>query len=173
MWCHKNHTHSYIRGRWHKKETEQLSTISPKSAITLLRLTLSNCDQLSLFFHQDTLSRIFIIKSLLRTLSHLACVYRSVEQEKMRPVNDCHGLDQCLEFPSVPSHCRLSNDIHPAINRCQLSSLVTLHMRHSRGKMYIGHGNLCVCLCVCLSLTTFSHYCTDPDVTWGNGRRCL
>jgi len=25
---------------------------------------------------------------------------------------------------------------------------------------------------VCLSLTAFLHYCTYPDVTWGNGRGC-
>jgi len=31
--------------------------------------------------------------------------------------------------------------------------------------MYIGHGRLCVCLFL-------AHYYTDPDVTWGNGRRC-
>jgi len=29
-----------------------------------------------------------------------------------------------------------------------------------------------VCLSVCLSLAAFQHYCTDPDVTWGSGRRC-
>ena len=29
-----------------------------------------------------------------------------------------------------------------------------------------------VCLSVCLSLAAFPHYCTDPDVTWWNGRRC-
>jgi len=34
--------------------------------------------------------------------------------------------------------------------------------------MYIGHGHLCVCL----SLAAFPHYCTDPDVSWGNGRGC-
>jgi len=34
--------------------------------------------------------------------------------------------------------------------------------------MYIGHGRLCVCL----SLSAFPHYCTDPDITWGNGREC-
>jgi len=34
--------------------------------------------------------------------------------------------------------------------------------------MYIGHARLCVCL----SLAAFSYYCTEPDVTWGNGRRC-
>jgi len=38
--------------------------------------------------------------------------------------------------------------------------------------MYIGHGHLCVCLSVCLSLTAFPHYCTDPDVTWGNITGC-
>jgi len=25
---------------------------------------------------------------------------------------------------------------------------------------------------VCLSLAAFPHYCMDPGVTWGNGRRC-
>ena len=34
--------------------------------------------------------------------------------------------------------------------------------------MYIGHGRLSVCL----SLATFRHCCMDPDVSWGNGRRC-
>ena len=29
-----------------------------------------------------------------------------------------------------------------------------------------------VCVCVCLSFTAFPHYCTDPDVTPGNGRKC-
>jgi len=27
-----------------------------------------------------------------------------------------------------------------------------------------------VCLFVCLSIAAWPHYCTDPDVTWGNGR---
>jgi len=39
-------------------------------------------------------------------------------------------------------------------------------VRRSRGEMYIGHGRICVCL----SLAAFPHYCTDPDVRWGNGR---
>jgi len=47
-------------------------------------------------------------------------------------------------------------------------NIITFRMRHSRGKMYIGH----VRLCVCPSLTAFPHYCMDPDVTWGNGREC-
>jgi len=34
--------------------------------------------------------------------------------------------------------------------------------------MYTGHGRLCVCL----SLAAFPHYCTDPDVTLGNGSGC-
>jgi len=34
--------------------------------------------------------------------------------------------------------------------------------------MYIGHGRQCVCL----SLATFPHYCTDPNVNWGNVRGC-
>jgi len=28
---------------------------------------------------------------------------------------------------------------------------------------------VCVCVSVCLSLAAFPHYCTDSDVTWGNG----
>jgi len=29
-----------------------------------------------------------------------------------------------------------------------------------------------VCVCVCLCAATCPHYCTDPDVTCGNGRGC-
>ena len=29
-----------------------------------------------------------------------------------------------------------------------------------------------LCLSVCLSLAAFPHYCTDPHVSWGNGRGC-
>jgi len=29
-----------------------------------------------------------------------------------------------------------------------------------------------VCVSVCLSVAAFPHYCTDPDVTWGNGMGC-
>jgi len=46
-------------------------------------------------------------------------------------------------------------------------------MRHSRSEMYSGHGRTFVCLSVCLFLAAFPHYCTDPDVTWGNGRGAL
>jgi len=35
-----------------------------------------------------------------------------------------------------------------------------------RREMCIGHARLCVCL----SLAACPQYCTDPDVTWGNGR---
>jgi len=46
--------------------------------------------------------------------------------------------------------------------------LVTFHVRHSRSKMCISHSGLCVWL----SLAAFPYYCTDPDVTWGNGTGC-
>ena len=47
---------------------------------------------------------------------------------------------------------------------------VTFRARRSRGEMFIGHGRLCVCVSVfCLSLAAFPYYCTDPDVSWGNG----
>jgi len=29
-----------------------------------------------------------------------------------------------------------------------------------------------VCVSLCLSLAAFPHCCTDPDVSWGNGRGC-
>jgi len=32
---------------------------------------------------------------------------------------------------------------------------------------------LVTCVCLFLSLAAFPHHCTDPDVTWGNGRGCL
>jgi len=31
---------------------------------------------------------------------------------------------------------------------------------------------VCICVCVCLFVAAFPRYCTDPDVTWGNGKRC-
>jgi len=46
------------------------------------------------------------------------------------------------------------------------STFITFHMRHSWWEMYIGNGHVCVFL----SFTTFPHYCTDPDATWGNGK---
>jgi len=47
--------------------------------------------------------------------------------------------------------------------------LIAFRVRHSRGEMHIDHGRQCVCL----SFAAFPHYCTDPDVTWGNGRDAL
>jgi len=38
--------------------------------------------------------------------------------------------------------------------------------------MCSGHARLCVCVSVSLSLAAFPHYCTDPDVSWANGRGC-
>jgi len=32
---------------------------------------------------------------------------------------------------------------------------------------------MAVCVSVCLSLAAFPHYCTDPDVSWGNGRGAI
>ena len=45
--------------------------------------------------------------------------------------------------------------------------VITLRVRRSRREMYIGHGRLCACVPACLFVAAFSHYCTDPDVTWG------
>ena len=55
------------------------------------------------------------------------------------------------------------------VKECGFHKLVTFRVKRSRGKMYIGHGRLYVCL----SLAAFSHYCTDPDVSWRYGRGTL
>jgi len=65
----------------------------------------------------------------------------------------------------------LGNSAKPAVttenltvtqNRWRVAIVVvTFRMRCSRGKVYSGHGHLCVCL----SITAFSHYCMDPDVS--------
>jgi len=46
--------------------------------------------------------------------------------------------------------------------------VTTFRVRHSWGEMYSSP----VCVSVCLTLASFPHYCTNPDVTWGNGRGC-
>ena len=46
--------------------------------------------------------------------------------------------------------------------------------------MYWSRQSVCLCVClrlsvclsVCLYLAAFSHYCTDPDVSWENGTGC-
>jgi len=56
----------------------------------------------------------------------------------------------------------------------QSAFVITFRVRRSRGEMYSGHQSPSHDrLCVCLSLASFPHYCTDLDVTWENGRRCL
>jgi len=45
----------------------------------------------------------------------------------------------------------------------------TFCVSRKRREMYRGHARLCVCLPVCVSVRGRmpTHYCTDPDVTWG------
>jgi len=45
--------------------------------------------------------------------------------------------------------------------------MVTFHRRQTDT-----HMDTAVCVFVCLFLAAFPHYCTDPDVTWGNGSGC-
>ena len=67
-------------------------------------------------------------------------------------------------------------DVEAPVTGCRLTlmshKLITFRVSLRRREMYIGHTRLCLSLCVsvCLSLTAFPHYCTVPDVTWGNGR---
>jgi len=48
--------------------------------------------------------------------------------------------------------------------------VITYRVSRRRREMYSGHARLCVCLSVCPSAAACTHYCTDPDVTWGNSR---
>ena len=50
--------------------------------------------------------------------------------------------------------------------------VVTFRVSRRPREMHCGNARLCVCLSVCLSAAARPHYCTDPDVTWGNGRGC-
>jgi len=51
------------------------------------------------------------------------------------------------------------------------SSMFTFRVKCSRGEN-TGHDRPSVCLCVSLSHAACPHYCTDPDVSSGNDRRC-
>jgi len=51
--------------------------------------------------------------------------------------------------------------------------LLSLHFAWGIAEVrYILVTRVCLSVCVCLSLAAFPHYCTDPDVPWGNGRGC-
>jgi len=90
--------------------------------------------------------------------------------------------DHCLQdekefYSNCPVLCCLPRYRKQVYLAVCISVYSYFRVRRSRGEMYnrpIGHTHLHVCLCmyVCLSLAAFPHYCTDPDVTWGNGRRC-
>ena len=45
-------------------------------------------------------------------------------------------------------------------------------LRESQTTQNVLWSRASVCLSVCLSVAACPHYCTDPDVTWGNGRGC-
>jgi len=49
-------------------------------------------------------------------------------------------------------------------SRCTFTFCVSRRRR----KMYCGYARLFVCL----SAAVRSHYCTDPDITWGHSRGC-
>jgi len=48
--------------------------------------------------------------------------------------------------------------------------VITFRVSRRRREMYSDHPRLC--LSACLSSAACLHYCTDPDVTWGNTRGC-
>jgi len=53
------------------------------------------------------------------------------------------------------------------------SHFITFRMRHSRGKVYIGHRRLCVCVCLSVCPSPHSHTAARTRITWGNGRGSL
>ena len=70
------------------------------------------------------------------------------------------------------------SEIQVAIQQQQLLYNITtgcfqsrplFHLRRSRGEIYSRHGGLYVSV----SLAAFARYCTDLDVSWGNGRGAL
>jgi len=46
-------------------------------------------------------------------------------------------------------------------------AIITFRVIRRRREMYSGYGRLCLYV-----LAAFPHYCTDPDVAWGNGMAC-
>jgi len=50
-----------------------------------------------------------------------------------------------------------------ALSLSRRETLGTFRVRRSQGEMYIGHGRPSVCP----FLAAVPHYCTEPDVTWG------
>jgi len=85
-----------------------------------------------------------------------------------------HTVVDKIKQPSWPrsrkfvTYLRLLVTYLPTYCCCNSCFLVTFRVRHSWGKMYTDHSSLCVCL----SLAAFSHYCMDPNVSWGNNRVC-
>ena len=73
-----------------------------------------------------------------------------------------HFLQSSFTFGSVPFLLHVWLCMYVA-HVCVIVNISTFHVRRSRGKMYRGHGRLCVCL----SLAAFPHCCMDPDVTGG------
>jgi len=45
---------------------------------------------------------------------------------------------------------------------------ITSRVSRRQREIYIGHARLSVCL----SVAACARYCTDPDVSWGNGSAC-
>ena len=67
-------------------------------------------------------------------------------------------LDTCLSLRKIS---RLGDLL-------SLKTVITFRVSRRRREMYVGHSRQCVCLCA----AACPHYCTDPNVTWGNGRGC-
>ena len=96
--------------------------------------------------------------------THAKCNNHTIMHESIVK-NNVKGKPTCQNV-----HFTLHN-LHSCFHQCHFILsfhfyfyFITFCMRHSPGEMYIGNS--------CLCLAAFPQYCTDPDVTWGNGRGC-
>jgi len=78
----------------------------------------------------------------------------------------CHSRVANFTFYGASAYIGLS------ITISIMAMFLILHFAWVVDDAKCGHARLRVCVCVCVSAATCPHYCTDPDVTSGNGTGC-
>ena len=102
----------------------------------------------------------------------LRCRRDAVISSSVRGYLDCFVSEYKLNMYSFL--CEYNSDIQQRRggNLCSVPICVNNSSREAKPRQNVYWRRPSVCLCVCLSLAAFPHYCTDPGVSWGNGRRC-